>query len=137
MRLVAEHADACNIIATKDELPRKLDALTQRCAEVGRDPATITKTWLVSLVIAGTHDEAMAKLGRMLAERGFGADALDDPGVRSMVLERFVIGGPDEVAEEVAGFRAGGLDGVVVNMPVDGFDTDAVALAGEALAGAG
>ena len=137
MRLMAEHADACNIIATKDELPRKLEALAQRCAEVGRDPATIAKTWLASLVVAPTHDEAYGKLSAMLADRGFDQSALDDPGVRSFVLGRFLVGDPDEVGEQVAELRAGGLDGVVLNMPVDGFDTEAVGLAGEALSKVG
>ena len=136
-RLMAEHADACNVIATKDELPRKLEALAQRCADVGRDPATLTKTWLGSLVIAPTHDEAVAKLEGMLASRGFDRNALDDPGVRSMVLDRFVLGDPDEVGEQVAELRAGGLDGVVLNMPVDGFDVERVALAGQTLSKVG
>ena len=73
----------------------------------------------------------------MLATRGLGADALDDPGVRDMVLSRFVLGGPDEVAEQVAELRGTGLDGVVLNMPVDGFDVDAVALAGQTLSKVG
>ena len=137
LRLMAEHADACNVIATKEELPRKLEVLARHCADVGRDPATITKTWLGSLVIAPTHDEAVGKLKEMLATRGFGGDALDDPGIRDMVLGRFVLGDPDGVAEQVADLRATGLDGVVVNMPVDGFDVESVALAGETLAKVG
>ena len=137
MRLMAEHADACNIIATKEELPRKLDVLAGHCADVGRDPATLTKTWLGSLVIGPTQEDAERKLKRMLATRGFGDDALDDPGIRDMVLGRFVLGGPDGVAEQVADLRATGLDGAVLNMPVDGFDVESVALAGETLAKVG
>jgi hypothetical protein len=37
----------------------------------------------------------------------------------------------------VSELLAGGLDGVVFNMPVDGFDTDAVALAGQTLSKVG
>jgi F420-dependent oxidoreductase-like protein len=137
LRLTAEHADAWNVPCTKDELPGKLEVLARHCADVGRDPATITKTWLGSLVVAPTHDEAYGKLSGMLAGRGFDESALDDPGVRSFVLGRFVVGDPDEVGEQVAELRAGGLDGVVLNMPVDGFDTEAVSLAGAALSKVG
>src|SRR5215212_8059570 len=134
---MAEHGDACNVIATEDELPHKLEVLARHCADVGRDPGSIVKTWLGSLVIAPTHDEAVAKLEGMLAARGFDRSALEDPGVREMVLARFVLGDPDEVAEEVAGLRAGGLDGVVLNMPVDGFDVESVTLAGQTLSKVG
>jgi alkanesulfonate monooxygenase SsuD/methylene tetrahydromethanopterin reductase-like flavin-dependent oxidoreductase (luciferase family) len=134
---MAQYADACNIIATKDELPRKLEVLAGHCADVDRDPGSIVKTWLGSLVVAPTHDEATAKLGDMLAARGLGASALDDPGVRDMVRSRFVAGDPDEVGEQVAELRAAGLDGVVLNMPVDGFDIESVALAGQTLSKVG
>ena len=137
LRLMAEHADACNVIATKGELPHKLEVLAGHCADVGRDPASIVKTWLGSLVIAPTHDGAVAKLEAMLASRGLDRSALEDPGVQEMVLGRFVFGDPDEVGEQVAALRAGGLDGVVLNMPVDGFDTESVALAGETLSRVG
>src|SRR3712207_5841925 len=134
---MAEHADAANVIATKDELPRKLAVLAAHCADVSRDPATITKTWLGSLVIAPTHEEAQGKLEAMLATRGFDRSALDDPGVQAMILGRFVLGDPDEVGEQVSEVRAAGLDGVVLNMPVDGFDVDSVALAGQTLSKVG
>jgi hypothetical protein len=41
------------------------------------------------------------------------------------------------VGEQVAELRAAGLDGVVLNMPVDGFDTESVALAGQTLSKVG
>ena len=137
LRLTAELADAWNVPCAKDELPGKLEVLARHCADVGRDPATITKTWLGSLVIAPTHDEATAKLEGMLAARGLDRSALDDPGVRALVLGRFVVGDPDEVGEQVAELRAGGLDGVVLNLPVDGFDAEVVELAGRTLSNVG
>ena len=137
LRLVAELADAWNVPCAKDELPGKLEVLARHCADVGRDPGTVTKTWLGSLVIAPTHEEAVAKLEGMLAARGFDRSALDDPAVRAFVLGRFVVGDPDEVGEQVAELRAGGLDGVVFNLPLDGFDVDTVALAGQTLSKVG
>jgi F420-dependent oxidoreductase-like protein len=44
LRLVARYADACNLFAGKEELPRKLDVLRRHCEEVGRDYDSIEKT---------------------------------------------------------------------------------------------
>jgi alkanesulfonate monooxygenase SsuD/methylene tetrahydromethanopterin reductase-like flavin-dependent oxidoreductase (luciferase family) len=47
LRLVAEHADACNLFDIPDEgktIRRKLDVLERHCQAVGRDPDEIEKT---------------------------------------------------------------------------------------------
>ncbi len=38
LRLVAQHADACNILGTPDVLTHKVDVLRRHCDAVGRDP---------------------------------------------------------------------------------------------------
>lgn len=48
LRLVAQYADACNIMYTPDA-PRKLDVLRQHCADVGRDYDTIEKTTMMMI----------------------------------------------------------------------------------------
>ncbi|RKT55103.1 LLM class F420-dependent oxidoreductase [Saccharothrix australiensis] len=55
LRLVARHADACNLFGGPEEVAHKLDVLARHCAAEGRDPSTIEKTIL------------------------FGEDPLDDP----------------------------------------------------------
>lgn len=51
LRLVAQHADASNLIASgRDEVAHKLRVLDGHCVEVGRDPADVVRTLLV------THD---------------------------------------------------------------------------------
>src|SRR6185369_14023605 len=49
--LAARYAQHLNIICDPADLPRKLEALDQRCAEVGRDRAGIETSTLVSLVV--------------------------------------------------------------------------------------
>ena len=63
LRLVAEHADACNLFGDVDTVRHKLDVLARHCDDIGRDPATITKTRLGTLVIAG-HREGGRAQGR-------------------------------------------------------------------------
>ena len=50
LRLVAEHAQACNLFdAGRDVLAHKLQVLDRHCADVGRDPAQVERT-----VVSGT-----------------------------------------------------------------------------------
>ncbi|MBV9253597.1 MAG: LLM class F420-dependent oxidoreductase [Actinobacteria bacterium] len=46
LRLVAQYADACNLIAGDDvdEVARKLEILDRHCDDVGRDPGAIERT---------------------------------------------------------------------------------------------
>src|SRR3954470_2225169 len=44
LRLVAQHADACNIFGDPDELTHKLEVLRRHCDAVGRDPNEIEVT---------------------------------------------------------------------------------------------
>ncbi|HVW35366.1 MAG TPA: LLM class F420-dependent oxidoreductase [Acidimicrobiia bacterium] len=48
LRLVAQYADACNVFGDADGVRHKLDVLERHCADVGRDPAEITKTTLIT-----------------------------------------------------------------------------------------
>jgi F420-dependent oxidoreductase-like protein len=47
LRLVARHADACNLFGTSpEEVKHKLEVLDRHCETEGRDPATIERTML-------------------------------------------------------------------------------------------
>jgi F420-dependent oxidoreductase-like protein len=55
LRLVAQYGDACNLFGGPDDVRHKLDVLERHCADVGRDPAEITKTILYTV-----HDPMQA-----------------------------------------------------------------------------
>ena len=132
LRLMAEHADMANFTAGFDELPRKLEVLAGHCADVGRDITTINKTPLMSLFLGKTHEDAIAKVDRRLAGMGMTWATLDDT-MKHQLGARFLLGDADEIGEQVTKVREIGLDGVCINLPADGADTDAVAFAGEVL----
>jgi F420-dependent oxidoreductase-like protein len=46
LKLVARYADACNLFGDPDTVRHKIEVLERHCADVGRDPAEITKTVL-------------------------------------------------------------------------------------------
>jgi F420-dependent oxidoreductase-like protein len=70
LRLVAQYADACNLFGDPDTVRHKIGVLERHCADVGRDPAEITKTVLFTV-----HDPSAAvdQLGGYL---GVGVDGV-------------------------------------------------------------
>jgi alkanesulfonate monooxygenase SsuD/methylene tetrahydromethanopterin reductase-like flavin-dependent oxidoreductase (luciferase family) len=58
LRTTARYADAWNTGGTPDELRAKDAILRERCAEVGRDPATIERTATVDVLIRDDAEEA-------------------------------------------------------------------------------
>jgi len=133
LRLVAEHADESNLPCPLDEVPRKLEALQGHLDAVGRERASVGVSVLFSLVVAPTTAEAEAARNALLARRGLDWDTLPD-AVRENISRALVLGDPDTVAEVVQRKAVEpGLDGLVVNLPANGHELEAVALAGETL----
>ncbi|MGH9028614.1 MAG: LLM class F420-dependent oxidoreductase [Acidimicrobiales bacterium] len=126
LRLVAQYADACNIFGDTQTVKHKLAVLDRHCEELGRDPATITKTRLGTLVIAPSEEDAQRRLAEMATSTG-----QDENSLRAQLT----IGGPDRVVEEAGAFFDAGLDGLVFNMP-DVYDHEVLTLAGRTLSDA-
>jgi F420-dependent oxidoreductase-like protein len=124
LRLVAQYADESNLICAVDEIPRKLAALDEHCADLGRDRSEVTVSYITSACIAPTHERAVAEFEAYLARQPE-AQARRDSAI---------VGSPDEVAEQYARLRETGIDGVTVNAPPNGHVEGRVALLGETLA---
>jgi alkanesulfonate monooxygenase SsuD/methylene tetrahydromethanopterin reductase-like flavin-dependent oxidoreductase (luciferase family) len=65
LRLVAEHADACNLFGDSATVAHKVEVLHRHCADVGRDPATVRVTHLSTTLAARTHDELDAAVAAL------------------------------------------------------------------------
>jgi len=108
LKLVAQYADMCNIFGDPATVRHKMEVLNRHCEAVGRDPNTITKTRLGSLIIRRTDAEA---------EKAF-EQVLNPPGInKDWARAGFTVGGPDKVTEKVQELLDAGLDGVIFNMP--------------------
>jgi F420-dependent oxidoreductase-like protein len=75
LRLVAQYADACNIIGDSAVVKHKVDVLHRHCAEVGREPEEIEVTALMTVA-----DDAGPEA--ILRE----AEAFSDAGVDAIVI---------------------------------------------------
>jgi alkanesulfonate monooxygenase SsuD/methylene tetrahydromethanopterin reductase-like flavin-dependent oxidoreductase (luciferase family) len=133
LKLVAQYADALNLTSDRADIPHKLEVLARHCDDVGRDPATINKTWLASAIVGSTPAEADALRDRLLRSRGLDWGGLDE-GARRALTARILIGTPEAIAAEIQeAALAPGLDGVILNFPANGADVDAIGAAGAAL----
>ena len=131
--LAARHAQHLNIICDPADLPRKLAALDERCAEVGRDRATLETSSLVSVIIDDDGDKARAGQKRFLRGLGVDLDSLDDEH-RAAATARQFVGTPDDVAADLQKrVLDPGVEGLIINMPVNGHEPGAVDLAGRTL----
>ena len=122
LRLVARYGDGCNLFAGDGEQVRHLlGVLEAHCADVGRDPAEITKTAMGRVLIAPTYEAAETKK-RDLRARGVSQETIDSA----------IAGDPDTVGERVQELKDAGLEGFCFSMPYSE-DLESVALAGETL----
>jgi F420-dependent oxidoreductase-like protein len=133
LRMVAQYADESNIIASRGDVPRKLDVLDAHCARLGRDRSEITVSWQRSVCIAPTMELAWQDLSDHLAHRGIDLASADDER-RAALSARYILGDPDTVGEKLANDLALGVDGFTINAPANGHVPERVALLGETAA---
>jgi F420-dependent oxidoreductase-like protein len=109
--LAARHFDHLNVIAGFDQLPGKVKVVRECCEEIGRDPATLETSILLTVLL-----DENAKPDQIPAE----------------MSQRMLVGSPDYVAEQVqTKVLDTGIDGVIINMPF--YTPGVVTAAAEAL----
>jgi F420-dependent oxidoreductase-like protein len=65
LRLVARHADACNLFGEPDRIRQLVDRLHRHCATEERDPAEIRITQLSSILAASSPERLHARIEEM------------------------------------------------------------------------
>jgi F420-dependent oxidoreductase-like protein len=86
LRLVARHADACNLFGDPDTVRRKVSVLHEHCAAEGRDPAAIAVTHFAP-ARAIAPDEAREGQGAATVEEHVGRyRELAEAGVRTAIV---------------------------------------------------
>ncbi|MBC8187230.1 MAG: LLM class flavin-dependent oxidoreductase, partial [Proteobacteria bacterium] len=125
LRMVAQYADESNLICETDEIPRKLEALAAHCERLGRNRDEITVTKLMMVAVAPTMEELEADLDAIAQLKNW-PDAIKD-----MIRGRLIYGDPDTVGEQLADAVAKGLDGLTVDLPLNGHNVERIELLGE------
>lgn len=126
LRMVAQYADESNLSSGAiEEIPRKLDALAAHCERLGRDRSEIVVTKMLMVCIAPTMEAAEADLRAMAAVKGFSDEVVE------MLKHVLIYGDPDTVGEKLVAAMDTGIDGMAINLAVNGHDLDRIGLLGE------
>jgi len=125
LRMVAQYADESNLTGEVKDIPRKLEVLAEHCERLGRDRSEIAVTKLLMIAVAPTQEEVEADLAEIAQVKGW------NDGVMDMIRKVLIFGDADTVGERIAEAVGMGLDGITVDLPVNGHNLDRVALLGE------
>ena len=125
LRMVAQYADESNLVGSDQDIPRKLEALAAHCDRLGRDRSEIAVTKLLMIVVAPPLEEAEADLETMAKVKGWNDAALET------IRKALIFGDTDTVGERISDAVAMGLDGITVDLPVNGHNPERIALLGE------
>lgn len=105
LRIVARHADACNVIESPEGLEHKYEVLRKHCADLGTDYDRIKRTTTTMCIIADTDEEARSLIppGADFAYPGDLASygLIGTPGTIRRRIDRYAAAG---VQELVVGF---------------------------------
>ena len=125
MRMVAQYADEANLTCSVKDIPRKLEALAGHCERLGRERSEIVVTKLMMVVVAPTMEEAEADLVAIAKVKGWNESVMD------MVRKTLIFGDADSVGEQITEAVGLGLDGITVDLPVNGHNLERVELLGQ------
>ena len=125
LRMVAQYADESNLVGDNADIPRKLEVLAEHCERLGRDRSEITVTKLQMIAVAPTQEELDADFRAMAAAKGWTDQHIE---VAKKVL---ITGDPDTVGEILEDAVSKGLDGLAVDLPVNGHIPGRIELLGE------
>ena len=112
-QFLADLAEAVQL--TADELAAKVKVVKERCEDIGRDPATLETSMLVTVLV---DENATPDL------------------IPEEMKQRMVVGGADQVTEQIkANVLDAGIDGVIMNLPtsIQGYQPGHITALGEAL----
>jgi alkanesulfonate monooxygenase SsuD/methylene tetrahydromethanopterin reductase-like flavin-dependent oxidoreductase (luciferase family) len=95
--LAARYFDHLNVIAGFDELARKVQVVQQECEKIGRDPATLETSMLITVMVS---------------------DDIKPDQIPAEMSQRMVAGSPDSIADQIqTKVIDAGIDSVIINMP--------------------
>ena len=109
LRLVARHADACNLFGDAAVVRHKLEVLRSHCAAEGRDPAEIAVTHLAPARVTAAGEPREGQGAATVEEHVGRYRQLAEAGVQTAIVGLSDARGPESVtrfADVIAAFRS-------------------------------
>ena len=126
LRMVAQYADESNLSrGTAEEVKHKLQVLDEHCARLGRNRADIKVTKMTMVCVAPTMEQAMADARALSGAKGWTDEVIE------MIKGMIIFGDPDTVGEKIQEFVDAGVDGLTINLPINGHVTERISLVGK------
>ncbi len=125
LRMVAQYADESNLTGEVKDIPRKLEVLAEHCERLGRDRSEIVVTKLLMIAVAPSLKELEADLAAIAKIKGW------NDAIMAMVRKVLIYGDADTVGERIAEAVGMGLDGITVDLPINGHDPERIELLGQ------
>ena len=131
-RLAARYADEFNVSsADSPDLVRGIYAdVDAACEAIGRDPATLTRSAMIGVLIGRDDAEVRERFGEMTRILGDDADA-DWLAERE---KRWIVGTPEQARETVRAFAAAGVERIMLQ-DFNPWDLDMIDVVGDVLVG--
>ena len=104
LKLVAQYADACNVLESPDGLARKFAILREHCRRVGRDFDSIRRTSASVCIFGDTDEQARASLPPG-SEFAFPGD----------LAGYGLIGTPETIRRRLAAYQAAGVQELAIS----------------------
>ncbi len=111
LRLVARHADACNLFGDPETVRHKVAILREHCSDEHRDPAQITVTHLAAARVVASEAEREGDGAATVDEHVGRFRELAEAGVQTAIVGLSDAGGAESVrrfADVIAAFRPTG-----------------------------
>jgi F420-dependent oxidoreductase-like protein len=105
LKIVAKHADACNLFGSPETVRKKLDILKEHCKTVGRDYDSILKTKLGAIIIDDNSDMVKNRVRETFR------------GIPEEQIKEFVIYGiPEDVSRQIEILEEVGIQYLIVDL---------------------
>ena len=118
-RIAARWADEFNITSSSPESVReKQGALDEACQAIGRDPATLTRSAMVGVLLGRDRAELERRAGELVGAFGQSGSGIDWLESRR---NRWIVGSPDEARAMIARFAEAGVERIMLQdfLPLD------------------
>ena len=128
LRIAARYADYTNFDGTPEGFAHKSEVLHRHCADIGRDPAEITRTANYNVAIAETERDVADRLAflRDRMSRYAGADAADRE--LGAYEELPAVGTPEQIVEKLTELKNLGMEYGIFYFPEIATDTSGLEL---------